>query len=170
MKKYSILFFILILIGIGLYTYTNKEPKLRHIHAGFILFIDGKQKDFSGIDFMSLKPCRDDQNSYTKEEIQDQKAHLHDNVGTIVHSHREGAQWKNLFENMGYDPASSKTLNGYINGKKINNILNYPINDYDSAVFFIGREDAKLLSKALTKNQINEAEKTSRDCGTDDHK
>lgn len=170
MRKYGVLIFILILIAIGLYQQNASIPKQRHVHAGFTVFVDGKQVDFSNINYMSLMPCKDENVKYSKEEIQDQKAHLHENVGYVAHSHREGAVWNDLFTNMGYKIDTTKGINGYINGEKINDILNYPVNGYDSAVFFVGKENKKLLVKAITKDQILKVDQTSRDCGINDHK
>ena len=170
MKQYGVLVFILTLIGIGLFIKQTAEPKMRHIHAGFIVFVDGKKQDFSGINYMSLMPCKDEETEYTKEEIQDQKAHLHENVGYVAHSHREGAVWKDLFKNMGYTIDTSKGVHGYINGKKVNNLLNYQVNGYDSAVIIIGKDDPQLVAKTITKDQILKVDQTSRDCGINDHR
>lgn len=169
MNKFFIIAFIILFTSavgsIAIYLYRFSELKPRHIHAGFIVFEDGKQQDFASIKYMSLMPCNIETREFTDEEIQDQKAHLHEDVGYTAHSHRTGARWKDLFKNIGFEINPSKELTGYINDQKVSNILNEYIYEYDSAVFFIGDVDTNLLSNAIIKEQIIAVENNSQDCG-----
>ena len=169
MKRYTYLICAILILGIvafKVYRDYNHRPAERHIHAGFIVFVDGKQVDFSNIRYMSLKPCEEHKENVSKEEIEHEKAHLHDNVGFVAHSHREEALWQDLFKNIHYSFDASKKLVGYVNGKPVENIFNYPINPYDSVVILVGNSDPKLITKAITKQQIINVEKTSQDCGS----
>ncbi|CAN5178674.1 hypothetical protein BH09PAT2_BH09PAT2_00150 [soil metagenome] len=168
MKHFIIAIILLIILGGGgYYAYAEfyKQPAERHIHAGFLVFIDGKQQDFSSVRFMSLEPCDEHTGRKSKEELAHEMAHLHDSVGYIGHSHREGAVWGDLFRNIGYTFDTSKPLTAYVNGKKVDDIFSYLVNAYDSLVILVGNSDKKLVSKAITKEQIVKAEQTSADCG-----
>lgn len=170
MKRYLYLTFtILILASVAFKSYNDyyKQPAKRHIHAGFLVLVDGKPVDFSTIRYMSLKPCEEHKENLSREEIQHEKAHLHDSVGFVAHSHRESALWGDLFRNINYTIDTSKKITAYINGKQVDDIFNYPINAYDSLVLLVGNSDKKLLSQAITKEQIIKVEKTSQDCGTE---
>ncbi len=160
---------VMLLLGVGgYYAYDTlyKEPATRHIHAGFVVFVDGKQIDFSNIRYMSLVPCADHAGRKTHEEITQEKAHLHDNVGFVAHSHREGAVWADLFNNMNYTFDKTKTITGYVNGEQVDDIFEYPVNAYDSVVIVVGKTDPKFLTKGIIKDQIVKVEENSLDCGT----
>lgn len=168
MKRIIISIAALIIFSLGgYYAYTEfyKQPAHRHIHAGFVVFVDGRQVEFSNIRYMSLKPCEEDGGRKSKEEIIHDKAHLHDNIGFVAHSHREEAVWSDLFRNINYTFDSSKPLLAFVNGKQVDDIFSYPINSYDSVVILVGNSDKNLVSKAISKEQIITIEKTSQDCG-----
>lgn len=170
MKRILISLAALAIVGGGSYiAYLEfyKLPVEQHIHAGFVVFVDGKQVDFSNIRYMSLKPCEEHKENLSREEIQHEKAHLHDTVGFVAHSHREEALWGDLFRNINYNVDTSKKITAYVNGKQIDDIFNYPINAYDTLVLLVGNLDEKLLSQAITKEQIIKVEKTSQDCETE---
>src|SRR3972149_3622903 len=64
-----------------------------------------------------------------------------------------GAKWKDLFQNINFNISDKKQITGYVNRKKIENILDYPIKSYDSVVIFIGKADEKLLKNSVTKKR-----------------
>lgn len=166
MKK---LFFVIGLVTFAVAFYLlrmiSQEPKERHIHAGFQVYADGKLQNFSLNKYMSIESCKEEiHEKKTEDEIQEEKAHLHDNVGDVVHSEREGARWKDLFTNIHFSFDRSKQITGYVNGQEVRDIFSYPINAYDSVTIFVGKTDKSSLKNAVTKNKIKEAEKTSEDC------
>lgn len=134
-----------------------------HYHAGFTVFVNGIQEDFSGPEYMSLTPCSD-QAVYMDE--QHEKAHLHDRNGHVVHVHREGARWKDLFININYPIVEKKPFTAYINGTKVANILEEPIKPYESVVILTGKygDPKTYLQQAVTRKKIIAAEKKSEDC------
>lgn len=164
-----IIFALFIVAAGGYYGYTEfyKQPASRHVHAGFLVFVDGKQVDFSNIRYMSLKPCEAHGGRKSRQEIAYDMAHLHDNIGFVAHSHHEGATWGNLFRNLKYEFDTSKQIEAYVNGEEVADIFAYPLNAYDSVVLLVGNSDKKLVSKAITKKQIVKVEETSMDCGAD---
>lgn len=168
MKQRVFMFVALLIVLVGLLYYQmNKTPEAQHIHAGFQVYIDGKLQDYSGIEFMSIKPCEKEHKALTKEEIQDEKAHLHDGVGDVVHSHFKGARWGDLFKNIKVTFDPSKEMTGYINGKKIEDIMNHELASYDSMVLFVGNVDTSKLKNAVTISKIKNIEKKSESCGVE---
>jgi len=149
--------------------YANDYPIKQdpHIHAGFIVVKDGQLQDFSDPMYMKIEPCAlDSHDDLTPEEQQLEKAHLHDGVGDVVHVHREGATWGDLFENAGI--SFDEDLITYINGNPYEgNIYNKEIESYESLVIFEGDEPLdkeSYLDQSITRERIEEVEKISESC------
>lgn len=140
-----------------------------HYHAGFIVIKDNQIVDFSKPEFMSFTPCvvAGAKEEETPEQLQIEKAHLHDEIGDVIHIEEDNAKWGDLFTNLHY-PINYSETTAYINSKKVPNIQNMPIRHYQSAVIFIGASDGaqKFLSQAVTKEHIKEAAAKSKDCGS----
>jgi hypothetical protein len=135
-----------------------------HYHAGFVVFENGNKVDFSGQKFMTVRPCEVLEDKPTPEEIQNDKGHLHGGVGDVVHIHTKDAKWGDLFKNLGYD-LNSQNFTAYIDGQLSENVLEKPIDSYQSLVILNGSKDEKLLSQAVGKERIVEVEKNSIECG-----
>ena len=157
------LLFVSVVLMVSLFTYFKQFKKAKdvHYHAGFQVYADGKLQDFSDAKFMHIMPCGEGEH---KEDENLEKAHLHDGVGDVVHVHRENVFWRDLFKNLNFKIDQSKPLESYVNGKKVEDILDYPIKSYDSVVIFIGKSDKNLLKNAVTKEKIVEVEKKSEGC------
>lgn len=154
----------------------NKPPEKEiHFHAGFMVYQDGVKQDFSDIKYMDIEPCNDKQGTKELEENQQEKAHLHDNIGDVVHVHREGAVWGDILANIKFqisppmaDPPLAeniKKLKGYVNGAETTDILNYPIKPYDSALFVFGNTENVDVKQIVGKDHIIEVENKSETCG-----
>lgn len=154
--------------GVGSFFTYNKflkpEPKKVHFHAGVVVFKNNKQVDFSDEKYMKTEPCTVGHEEETYEDIQLEKAHLHDNVGDVVHSERSGATWGDFFKNIKYEIDYSK-VKAYSGGKELKDFQNQAIVPYDSVVVFIGENNKELLKKAVTKEYIKQKEKKSDGCG-----
>ena len=167
MKKIYIVIFLLIFLilsGIAIYNSANNPPV--HYHAGFQIYMNGKLQDYSSTEFMHLKPCGAHENTGDKEDEQLEKAHLHDNVGDVVHVHREGVVWNDVFTKLKVTLPSTKSIAAYINGKQISDVKTYPIKPYDSLVLMIGKKDTSFLKQAVTMDHIKKNEKKSESCGS----
>lgn len=169
MKK--VLIVLLALISIGtivtvILPQTILKAKAVHYHAGFLVYKDGKLQDFSDFKYMHEKPCTSDGKPIEDPNPDEQmeKAHLHDNDGDVAHVHREKARWKDLFQNIKYpiDP----TITAYVNGQKVDDILEKKIEPNESVVFFIGKNtnEKELSEKAVTVQRIKDVEKKSESC------
>jgi hypothetical protein len=160
----TIIIFVILLGWVIIYAYTKQHANI-HIHAGFKVYIDGRLQDFSNLKYMSLIPCGDHSGP---ENEQFEKAHLHDQVGTVVHVHRNGAQWKDLFHNIDYSINTSAGIHAYINGEEVSDPLNADIKPYDSLILLVGKYDKNknYLKEAVTKKEIQKEEQKSETCGS----
>lgn len=168
MKKQIALSGLLLILGTfaGIWYFKTRPREEVHIHAGFLVYVDGVQQDFTANKYMHLEPCAlDEQNTkHSPQEEQLERAHLHDNVGEVVHIHRTGATWQDLFTNIGYAFPKDKSLVGYVNGKKVSNILNRAVNAYDSVIFVVGVDAYVDLTKQVTKDYIINVENSKESC------
>ncbi len=169
-KKILATVIVCLLIIIGAYTYfiylkKPIETEKVHYHAGFVVFQNNKKLDFSDSKYMYVEPCTSGAKESTDSHtIQLEKAHLHEDVGNLVHVEQPGALWKDLFTNMNYPIAYAKAT-GYINNKQVFDFQDHPIRPFDSLVVFMGTNDKTLLSQAVTKQQIIAEAKKSTTCG-----
>jgi len=157
---------IIFLLIVGWLAFGGKlGPKKQvHYHAGFVVFENNEKLDFSDFKYMHYMPCVDDQREKeSPKDNQIEKAHLHDNIGDVVHVHREGAKWRDLFINLNFpiDYAKSK---GYIEGEEVGDFENKKIEPYESIVIFIGQNDMTNLNEAPAKDHIIKVEEKSDGC------
>lgn len=69
-----------------------------HHHANFLVYIDGAPLDLSADRFMEeLGACR-----AADEVLPSERAHMHENVGDVVHVHHEGVTWGHFFAVLGF--------------------------------------------------------------------
>ncbi|TXH00388.1 MAG: hypothetical protein E6P95_03615 [Candidatus Moraniibacteriota bacterium] len=137
-----------------------------HYHAGFKVYVDNRLQDYSGYQYMNYTPCSEHDEKKSKEEEQMEKAHLHENVGDVVHVHRIGAVWGDLFTNIKVSFPSDKKITGYIDGRKVEEIMSTPIEAYTTAIILVGESDASRGGEVVSRAHIEEVEKKSELCGT----
>lgn len=160
----GILLLVAALVG-GYFGYKMlTAPKKVHYHAGFVVFQNDKKLDFSDFKYMRVKPCDDVKGNDTDDDIQAEKAHLHDQVGDVVHIERGGAYWRDLFTNINYKIDYSKTKT-YLNGKELEDFQNTKITPYESLVVLVGKNSSNHENEAVTKQYIQKKEKESIECG-----
>lgn len=170
LKKRNIIavFGTLLLIGIvigGFFGYKFlTTPKEIHYHAGFVVFQNDKKIDFSDFKYMRVKPCDDVKGNHSDEDIQAEKAHLHDQVGDLVHVEREQAYWRDLFTNIHY-PIDYSKAKAYVNGKEVKDFQNTRITPYESMVILLGSNSTTHEKDAVSKQYIEKKEKESIECG-----
>lgn len=170
MKKRIIIFlsFVCVLAIVGVAYFLTKDmftPQKTHYHAGFVVFQNNKKVDFSDSKYMFIEPCNANETKQdSAADIQIEKAHLHENVGDLVHIERTGATWKDLFTNIKY-PIDYTNATGYINGKQVADFQTQSIKPFDSLVVFIGKNNSQLLTQAVTKSYMEKMAKKSTTCG-----
>ena len=167
-KKIFLSLFIIVIVVAASYVVYIKfiyKPPV-HYHAGFHIYIDGKLQDYSSTEFMHLKPCGTHEDTGDKEDEQLEKAHLHDNVGDVIHVHRKGVIWNDVFTNLKEKLPDTKSITAYINAKQISEVKTYPVKPYDSLVLMIGKKNTAFLKEAVTIDHIKKNEKKSESCGS----
>lgn len=138
------------------------KTRIVHIHAGFVVYENGERINFADPKYMKMNKCGEE---HQREDEQIEKAHLHDGVGDVVHVHRKGAKWGDLFANIGYQFVEKEVV-GYVNGERVNEVLNYPIKPYDSLVIVNGKSNLIDVDKSeVTIERIKEVEAMRENCG-----
>lgn len=150
----------------GYYKYRPSPEEHLHYHAGFIVYIDGVKQDYSDYKYMNLEPCSEHSEKKSAKEEQIEKAHLHDGVGDVVHVHRPGAKWGDLFKNIGVKLPTDTLEVLYINGELAGDMYNQPIKAYDTATFVFGSDRNPHKDERVSVEHIKDVEAKSELCGT----
>ncbi len=140
-----------------------------HIHAGFQVYVDGQKQDYSDFKYMHVRPCGgDDHANLSAAEEQQEKAHLHDSVGDVVHVHAAGATWGDLFQNLGVQFPDSSEVVGYT-PERVDSILTKNIVANESIVIVVGDQStaSAVLDQRVTLDHIKEVESMSENCGAE---
>ena len=133
--KRHILWSIFALLAIAITYIFTPRPYQVHYHANFAVYIDGKQEDFSSEMYMEeTARC-----NVTTGVLPQDRIHLHDKKGSLVHVHMAASTWGDLFANLSWGIGSTyladpygkiRTATGetnlyfFINGKPIMNPAN----------------------------------------------
>lgn len=166
MKLHSIYLLAAVILSAAVFmVFQNRKQEKIHIHAGFKVFVDNQIQDFSGLKFMKLTNCGAEENGQDVDE-QLEKAHLHDKIGNIVHIHRKGVKWGDLFKNLNFRFDGQKPLTGYINGKKADVILDQPIRAFDSVIIISGKVNnlENKIKNMVPRKKIEQIEENSESC------
>lgn len=139
---------VVVLGGVLLYRLWGQQKDV-HYHAGFVVYVNGEKQDYSDWQYMHWELCTDGQDQHEDEQIE--KAHLHDGVGDVVHVHRSGAKWGDLFDNIGVRLAEEP------------DILQQEIVPNSSVVITIGATVEN--PKYVTIERVREVEAKSELCG-----
>lgn len=167
-KKFWIPFILIdiVIIVSGIFWFLHNRDEHHkdevHYHAGFQVYVDNQKQDFSDFKYMKIEPCGTD---HSQGDEQLEKAHLHDSVGDVVHVHRNGATWGDLFLNIKYPLDANVT--GYVNGQLTPQILTMPIIANASVVFLVGEniDIPEKITARVSQEHIAEVEKKSENCG-----
>ena len=170
MKKFFTLFLIIVgatLLYSSRSLFLAKKPVELHYHAGFEIYKNGTLMDFTPLEFMNVKPCADDQDETSHDDLHPE-VHLHDGIGNIVHVHGKEATWSDLFLKLNIDAATASAI---VNNKPISHINNETIHPYDQGVIFINTPNNQtgLVAKSLSRipvSYIKTIEKKSENCST----
>lgn len=143
----------------------NTAARVVHSHAAFRVYKNNEPVDFSDNKYMHIEPCAAlERRVRTKEEEQFQKAHLHTNIGDVVHVHRTTARWKDLFRNLPYEV--NGTVKAYRDGALISNVLNRKIVPDERLLILIDANDdiEEKLESVPSVDRIREVERASESC------
>lgn len=146
----------LAILTIRFFSYSHPHT---HYHANFAVYINGKREEFKDARYyQEVAVC----SSY--EAMQPAKrAHMHDNVNSVVHVHDEATTWSQFFENIGWSIGSdfiqndsgsmykeddTNKLNIVLNGENVTgftHVQNIVINDEDRLLISYGNIDKDSL-------------------------
>lgn len=86
----------LVVLAIRLVTY---KPTQVHYHANFALYINGQREEFKGAQYyQEVAVCSTTTDIATPLE----RAHMHNNVNSVLHVHDHAVTWGQFFENLGW--------------------------------------------------------------------
>ncbi len=118
---------ILAILAIRFFTY---NPPAVHYHANFAVYIDGQRQLFLGPQYYQEVAACTLTNSIT---LPQQRAHMHDNINSVVHVHDHAVTWGQFFENLGWyvGPNFIETDSGTLYVEDATNKLHILINNQD---------------------------------------
>ena len=146
----------LVVLAIRFITYNVPQT---HYHANFAVYLNGQRFAFKGPQYYEeVAACT------AHGPIQPaQRAHMHDNVNSVIHVHDEGVTWQQFFNNISWtigpnfiqtDDGTTYTENGdnklniMLNGQNLTdltNIANQTIRDQDRLLISFGNIDDKTI-------------------------
>jgi hypothetical protein len=137
---------VLTILAIRFATY---EPVHTHYHANFAVYLNGQRFEFKQPRYYeSVAIC----SSSKGITIPQQRAHMHDNINTVVHVHDGATTWGQFFENLGWyiGPDFIQTDDGTMYRADGSNKLHVMIDGQDytdlgAITNTIIKDDAKLL-------------------------
>lgn len=147
-----------VILGIRFVTYSVKHT---HYHANFAVYINGKREEFKASHYYEeIAACS------VNGPIQPaQRAHMHDEINSVLHVHDDGVTWQQFFNNIGWtlgpnfiqDDAhnlyledDTNKLNVVLNDQNLTdltNIANQTIKDEDRLLISFGTIDDKTLDR-----------------------
>lgn len=148
-----------LLLGGARFAFSGPPPATHH-HANFAVYLNGERLDLSGDQYMEeVAAC------YAAEEGEiapEHRAHMHENVGDVVHVHHPGVTWGHFFENLGfavgpdyfftgterYFDGEEGTLRIVVNGFLVEDVSNRPIQSQDRLLISFGNESSDTMMGA----------------------
>lgn len=124
---FGLLLGVLIILAIRFATY---KPDQIHYHANFAVYINGQRQEFKGPQYYQEVAICSATNGIT---IPQQRAHMHDNINSVVHVHDHAVTWGQFFENLGWyvGPNFIATDSGTLYTENNNDKLHILINNQD---------------------------------------
>ena len=148
MKK-ILLTLILIILTTSITYLLKPEPYKVHHHANMLVMIDGKEWDFSKDIYMEeVSRC-----NVTVGVLPEDRIHLHENMGDLIHVHMAASTWGDIFSNLMWNFGSGYLVDDYgqmylandekkvyfiLNGEEVTNPHNTPVNSEDKLLVWYG--------------------------------
>jgi hypothetical protein len=158
----------LIILAIRFISY---NPHHTHYHANFAVYINGTQEQFkSPTYYQEITACQ----TGDAPILPEQRAHMHDNINSVVHVHDDGVTWGDFFTNLGWyiGPDFIRSLDGNLYKNNDASVVHFILNgdDYTGlkpiAGQVIGDKDRLLVSygnddAATLQKQYNSVARTA---------
>ena len=146
-----------VVLGIRFAAY--KAPYQVHYHANFAIYVNGVRQEFKGTQYYeetATEICTLHPVDSPKE-----RAHMHDNVNSVVHVEDHLVTWGNFMQNLGwgmgddylkttdatYTNGEQGKLSFILNGKPIESIAGQIIQDKDQLLISYGTDSSDQLQK-----------------------
>jgi hypothetical protein len=149
---------MLVVFAIRFATYNVPQT---HYHANFAVYLNGQREEFKGPQFyQEVAACT------VHGTIQPaQRAHMHDDINSVVHVHDDAVTWQQFFNNIGwtlgpnfiqtdngttYTEDNTNKLNVMLNSQNLTdltNIANQTIKDEDRLLISFGDINAATLQQ-----------------------
>jgi len=152
---------VLIILAIRLFTY---DPPHTHYHANFAVYINGQREEFNNPKYyQEVAICSAD-----NDNLPQQRAHMHDNINSVVHVHDSAVTWGQFFDNIGWEigpnfimkddgtllvASGDNQLHILLNGQDytgLTSIANRVIGDRDRLLVSFGNIDNPQLQQEYT--------------------
>lgn len=149
--------FILGAVTILAIRFATYQPESVHYHANFMVYLNGQREKFEGLRYYE----ETGETSCTVEHVESpaERAHMHGNVGDVVHVEDHLVTWGHFFQNIGWiaDPdlikspeqiLRSDTANKVtfiLNGKKVSDITNLVVKNRDRLMIDFGNTGEQAL-------------------------
>jgi len=147
----------LVILGIRFVTYA--VPPQVHYHANFAVYINGVRQEFKGFQYYeetAAETCTLHPVDSPKE-----RAHMHDNVNSVVHVEDHLVTWGNFMQNLGwgmgadyiktgdamYTNGEQGKLSFILNGKPVEGVAGQIIQDKDKLLISYGTDSSTRLQQ-----------------------
>lgn len=142
-------YILLVVLSIIITYLVTPRPYIEHHHANFAVYVDGKKWDFSWYQYMEeVSRC-----NISEWVTPEDRIHLHDGKGGLVHVHMAASTWGDLFANLYwgiwsgyiqtdrnnfYTTNKNSSIYYILNGSIVNNPANIPVWSTDRLLVWYG--------------------------------
>lgn len=109
--------------------FANYKSDAIHYHANFALYINGQREEFVGNQYYSeTEMC-----ALNETMVPAERAHMHDNVNSVVHVEDHAVTWGQFFTNLGWTMGATSIVSpdGVVYSENGNNKLSIVIDGQD---------------------------------------
>ena len=160
--------FVLGVIWLIAVRFVAYESEAVHHHANFAVYINGEQEPFDSFAYYEeVQSCGGEEMFNPKI-----RAHMHEQINSVVHVHDSGATWGHFFANLGYTLGNdlistedgtyasdeSNTLSFILNGNESANIANQAIRSEDVLLINYGADDEDVLRERFDAIDVTAGE------------
>lgn len=118
---------VLMLLIVRFFTY---HPDTIHYHANFAVYINGRREEFNRPQYYQEEAACILTNQIS---IPQQRAHMHDNINSVIHIHDHAVTWGQFFDNLGWyiGPNFMMNADGTLYSESDNSKLHLVLNNQD---------------------------------------
>ncbi len=145
-----------------------EETEEIHYHAGFKVIIDGEEQDFSGFEYMSVKPCGlENEDDHEHGNKVADIVHLHDSIGDVIHIHGPNATWGMVFQYLKLP--NDQQITAFNRTESLDDPMNALVEENQSVLFLLGDTRGVFPFEGqhyIAEDYIEEIGSKSETCGS----